>query len=104
MIWESTLRITLVDLVILSVASTSLWLLFQQIHKLLQVKAVVEESFTFVGLTAIGLFYAVDSFTMFIMPLYTTKEYAMASMKDLPLNLQLVGRPFFNPIRVCRVF
>jgi PAS domain S-box-containing protein len=86
MIWESSLLMTLIDLTILSVALASAWLLLQQKHKLLQVKAFLGSTFIMVGLSAIGLFYGMDLFTMHVLPLYSTSQDALATMADLHLN------------------
>ena len=90
MIWESSLLMTLIDLIILSVALASAWLILRQKHKLLQVKAFFGSLFIMVGLSAIGLFYGMDLFAMHVLPLYSTSQDAMATMEDLHLNYSWV--------------
>ena len=85
MIWESTVLMTLIDLVIVSVTMASLWILFGHRYRLIRSNLILGSSIVVVGLVTIGLFYLTDLFVMLVLPSLSSKPTAMALMEDLHL-------------------
>ena len=79
MIWESIVLMTIIDLLIILVSLASLWMLFIQRSKLTKSGFIFGSSVVVAGLIAVGLFYAVDLFTMFVLPLLTTRAAARST-------------------------
>ncbi|MFQ5684639.1 MAG: PAS domain S-box protein, partial [Candidatus Binatia bacterium] len=86
MIWKSIAVMTLIDLVIIAVTSASLWIHLKSGPKLHSSGSSLGSFMVAMGLVGIGLFYLFDLFTMFGLPLFTTRVAAMVVMKNLHLN------------------
>jgi len=86
MIWESIVLMTIVDLLIILVCFASLWILFIHRSHLIKSGSMLGLSVIVAGLITIGLLYAADLFTMFVLPLLTTRATALTAMKNLHLN------------------
>jgi PAS domain S-box-containing protein len=90
MIYESIVVMTLFDVVIISFAVVSLWILFKDRSKLTRSHVNTASSIVAAGLSAIGLFYLADLLTMFVLPLFITTSAAMAVMKYLHLEVNWI--------------
>jgi signal transduction histidine kinase len=86
MIWKSMVLMTIFDVAIISVAIASLTILFLHRNRLGRSGALMGSSIVVLGLVGIGLFYLVDLFTMFVLPLLTTRQSAMTAMENLHLD------------------
>ena len=78
---------------------------FTQYYKLLK-KLRWQNSVLYIilGLTSIGIFYSIDLYTMYVMPLFTSREQAMKAMMDLHLNASWVTTLFglgFTVVGLC---
>lgn len=78
---------------------------FTQYYKLLK-KLRLQNSVLYIilGLTSIGIFYSIDLYTMYVMPLFTSREQAMKAMMDLHLNASWVTTLFglgFTVVGLC---
>ena len=78
---------------------------FTQDYKLLK-KLRWQNSVLYIilGLTSIGIFYSIDLYTMYVMPLFTSREQAMKAMMDLHLNASWVTTLFglgFTVVGLC---
>lgn len=78
---------------------------FTQYYKLLK-KLRWQNSVLYIilGLTSIGIFYSIDLYTMYVMPLFTSREQAMKAMMDLHLNVSWVTTLFglgFTVVGLC---
>lgn len=86
MIWESIVLMTIVDLLIILVCFASLWILFIHRSQLFKSGSMLGLSVVVAGLLTIGLLYAADLFTAFVLPLLTTRATALTTVKNLHLN------------------
>ena len=94
MIWNSIFLMTIIDLIIIVMCFYSFYT-FTQYYKLLK-KLRWQNSVLYIilGLTSIGIFYSIDLYTMYVMPLFTSREQAMKAMMDLHLNASWVTTLF----------
>jgi len=90
MIWNSLFLMTIIDLIIIVIASISLKVLYKYRHNLVNFKLVKGTSGITIGLLIIGIFYFADLFTMWILPYITDHSSAMATMENLHLNYSWV--------------
>lgn len=104
MIWNSIFFMTIIDLIIIVMCFYSFYT-FTQYYKLLK-KLRWQNSVLYIilGLTSIGIFYSIDLYTMYVMPLFTSREQAMKAMMDLHLNASWVTTLFglgFTVVGLC---
>ena len=104
MIWNSIFLMTIIDLIIIVMCFYSFYT-FTQYYKLLK-KLRWQNSVLYIilGLTSIGIFYSIDLYTMYVMPLFTSREQAMKAMMDLHLNVSWVTTLFglgFTVVGLC---
>ena len=104
MIWNSIFLMTIIDLIIIVMCFYSFYT-FTQYYKLLK-KLRLQNSVLYIilGLTSIGIFYSIDLYTMYVMPLFTSREQAMKAMMDLHLNASWVTTLFglgFTVVGLC---
>ncbi len=104
MIWNSIFVMTIIDLIIIVMCFYSFYT-FTQYYKLLK-KLRWQNSVLYIilGLTSIGIFYSIDLYTMYVMPLFTSREQAMKAMMDLHLNASWVTTLFglgFTVVGLC---
>ncbi|EAM52976.1 GGDEF [Crocosphaera watsonii WH 8501] len=104
MIWNSIFFMTIIDLIIIVMCFYSFYT-FTQDYKLLK-KLRWQNSVLYIilGLTSIGIFYSIDLYTMYVMPLFTSREQAMKAMMDLHLNASWVTTLFglgFTVVGLC---
>ena len=104
MIWNSIFLMTIIDLIIIVMCFYSFYT-FTQYYKLLK-KLRWQNSVLYIilGLTSIGIFYSIDLYTMYVMPLFTSREQAMKAMMDLHLNASWVTTLFglgFTVVGLC---
>ncbi|MCH7794840.1 MAG: PAS domain S-box protein [Proteobacteria bacterium] len=86
MIWQSTLLMTIVDVVMVLGALKALQILFRHRATILDMKIARPVQGIVAGLCIISGLYLADLYTMLVMPLYATDDAAMAAMRHLHLN------------------
>ncbi len=86
MIWGSILAMTVIDVVILLGAAAVLVSLYRCRVVIMQLNVLKPIVFIVCGIVLISCLYAMDFYTMHIMPLHTTGATAMAAMEALHLN------------------
>jgi len=86
MIWESVALMTVLDIVIVVTAGISLLARHRQGPALDHLGLLAASRVLGLGILAVGLFYLVDLFVMWGLPLFIPYPRAMAFMEDLHLN------------------
>lgn len=86
MVWDSILLMTGFDMVILMITLATLWTMLKYRRPLIQVRLFLGLSAVISGLILIGLFFLADLITMWVLPLLTTRQIAMAAMTSLHLQ------------------
>lgn len=87
MIWDSTALMTVIDLVIVTIAGAAIWVVVKARADLSAGGALRAATVLIAGLVMIACFYFVDLLTMHALPLITSQAEAMATMESLHLNL-----------------
>ena len=86
MIWESTLIMTIIDLVIIVITCLFFWNYYQNRELLKQLKIQRAVAIIFSGFFMIAVLYFADLLTMHLLPRLMPMKKAMEIMKDLHLN------------------
>ena len=86
MIFRSLPIMTIIDVVIISLAVSALYVLIRYKQILRQLQAFTAFILIVLGIICVGVFYLVDLFTMFGLPMIVGMPQAMAVMRDLHLN------------------
>jgi diguanylate cyclase (GGDEF)-like protein/PAS domain S-box-containing protein len=86
MIWESTLLMAVIDILIITATVYLLYIFVKNYGKTKQLGIVFGSGLTMFGLTVIAFFYFLDLLSMYLIPLFMPQEDAMVIMMDLHLN------------------
>ncbi len=86
MIWDSFVLMTLFDLMIISIVSYTIFVVYKKRHAIKHFHATYAIILILVGLSVIALFYSADLFIMLVLPLFIPMMQAMEIMKDSHLN------------------
>ena len=86
MIWDSVALMTMLDIVIVATVAISLLVRHRQGSALSRLGLRAASRVMGLGILAVGLFYLVDLFVMWGLPLFIPYPRAMAFMEDLHLN------------------
>ncbi len=90
MIWNSIFAMTVIDLLIIAATGLASWQFYQNRQLLKQLRATLPVLTMLAGLSIIALFYLADLCTMYLLPLWIPMKEAMATMRDLHLNLKWI--------------
>jgi hypothetical protein len=86
MIWESTLIMTIIDLIIIVITFILFWNYCQNRQLLKQLKIQYGVSIILGGFFIMAFLYFVDILTMYLLPRFMPMKKAMDTMKNLHLN------------------
>ncbi len=87
MVWYSTIAMTVADVLIMGFAGYALWVLYRHKDDLGKSGPVSGAILIALGLALFGVFYSLDVFTMYGLPLFVSMDDAMAAMEFLHLEV-----------------
>ena len=86
MIWDSILLMSVIDASIIAGVTLLIRNLYKYRNYIIKLGILVPVSFVVAGLFIISVFYAADFYSMHILPLFVSREDAIAAMEALHLN------------------